>query len=82
MPSLFIPSEEKQMIKPVLDLRNVSGNAFSILGATSRRLKDLNVPEDERKAFLNGAMSGSYYDLLNTISERFHILTSEDGEDL
>ena len=68
------------MTKPVLDLRNVSGNAFAILGAAQRRMRELNVPEDERKAFLSLAMEGDYNNMLRLVMERFEILTSPDDE--
>ena len=68
-------------MKPVLDLRNVSGNAFAILGAAQRRMKELNVPEDKRKAFLMDAMSGDYHHLMTRLMEEFNLDVRNDFDD-
>lgn len=42
------------------------GNAFAILGAVSKALKDGGVPEEEVQEFMTEATSGDYNHLLQT----------------
>lgn len=44
-------------------------NAFSILGAVSRELRNAGVTKEEQDAFMDEAMSGDYNHLLVTVQK-------------
>ena len=47
-------------------LTGQDGNAFAILGAVSKALRDAKVSKEEQDQFMNEAMSGDYNHLLRT----------------
>lgn len=47
-------------------LTGQDGNAFAIIGAVSKALRDAKVSKEEQDQFLNEAMSGDYNHLLRT----------------
>jgi hypothetical protein len=50
-----------------VNLDNVDGNAFSIMGHVARALKKHGVPKQEIDAYHKESMSGDYDNLLQTI---------------
>ena len=56
--------------KPELDLSNVDGNAYAILGCASKAIKRTGAPKDYVDQFLAEAKSGNYEHLLDTV-ERY-----------
>ena len=48
-------------------LAGEDGNAFAILGAVKRALRDAGIPADEVSAFVEEASSGDYDHLLQTV---------------
>lgn len=50
-----------------VELTSQDGNAFNLIGITSRALRRAGVPEAEVKEFTTEAMSGDYDNLLQTI---------------
>ena len=51
---------------PDVHARPRDGNAFSILSAVDKGLRDAGVSEEERNAFYSEATSGDYNNLLAT----------------
>lgn len=45
-------------------LTGIDGNAFSIMGATTKAMRRANVPEADIQAYKDLAMSGDYDNLL------------------
>lgn len=45
------------------------GNAFAIMGAVSRALRDAGVPKEEIDAYCSESMSGDYANLLATAAK-------------
>lgn len=66
------------MSKPTLDVSEVSGNAFSLLGAASRRQKELGWSDERREEFRVKAMSGDYNNLLRCLSEEFELILADE----
>ncbi len=56
------------------------GNAFSIMGRTTRALKRAGVSEEECDQFRKQAMSGDYDNLLRTVMEWVNT-DGDEGED-
>ena len=53
--------------KPKLDLSNVDGNAYAILGCASKAIKRTGAPKEYVNQFLAEAKSGDYDYLLDTV---------------
>lgn len=70
------------MSKPVLNLASVSGNAFALLGAANRKMKEIGYTDEERDAFREKAMAGNYDHLIRCLSDEFDlVLASDDYEE-
>lgn len=52
-----------------VELIGNDGNAFAVLGAVSKALRENKVPKEEIDAFVASATSGDYNDLLQTCME-------------
>lgn len=52
---------------PEIEVELTDGNAFAILGVVTRALRRAKVVEEERKKFMDEAMSGDYNHLLQTV---------------
>lgn len=50
-----------------VQLSGEDGNAFSIIGRTSKAMRRANVPKEEIEAFQKAARSGDYDHLLQTV---------------
>jgi hypothetical protein len=50
-----------------VQLTGTDGNAFAVLGRVRRALLETGVSDEEVKEFTDGATSGDYDDLLQTI---------------
>jgi hypothetical protein len=61
-----------------ISLVGEDGNAFAILGRTSRALRRHNVPKEKVDLFMKQAMSGDYNHLLCTVMD----WVATDGEEL
>lgn len=59
-----------------LDLTDVDGNAFALLGAFRRQARRENWTEEEIKAVTQDAMSGDYDHLVGTLAN--HCEMSDD----
>ena len=66
------------MSKPVLNLASVSGNAFSLLGVASRKMRQLGYPDERVKALIEKATSGNYDHLIGCLSEEFDLVLASD----
>jgi len=51
----------------IVQLSFADGNAFSIIGRTTRALREAGVPDTEINEFRNEATSGDYDHLLQTV---------------
>ena len=60
MPDVKYPHVKVQLV-------GEDGNAFAILGAVKRALRDAGIPADEVSAFVEEASSGDYDHLLQTV---------------
>ena len=58
--------EKKSEIKPKLNLSNIDGNAFVIMGAASKALKNAGYSDDLIKKYKKEATSGDYDHLIQT----------------
>ena len=63
-----------------LNLQNVSGNAFAILGV-ARRAMERAGKRELWDAFRKEATSGDYNNLLCTVSDWFNVTFGEDEEE-
>ena len=55
------------------------GNAFAIMGACQKVMRQANMSAEEIKAFIDDCTSGDYNHLLRTVMERFEVsLESEE----
>lgn len=52
-----------------VQLSGEDGNAFSLIGRTTRAMRQAMVPQEEIEAFRKQAMSGDYDNVLQTIME-------------
>jgi hypothetical protein len=52
-----------------VDLSNVDGNAFSILGAAGKAMRRAGIDPETRDEFMKEATSGDYDHLLVTLQE-------------
>lgn len=55
--------------KPYLDLSEVDGNAFALIGAVQKKLRRAGVPKAVIEAFKSKAMSGDYDNVVATCME-------------
>lgn len=53
----------------IVQLTGEDGNAYAVLGKVSRALRQADVPEDERQAFLQEATAGDYDRLLQVVMQ-------------
>ena len=54
--------------KPTIDLSNVDGNAFHLIGLTSQTLRRAGYTKNQVNKFKKEAMSGDYDNVLQTIN--------------
>ena len=66
--------------KPTLDLRNVDGNAFVLIGAGARALRASHTSE-EISQFREEATSGDYNNVLMTLGKWCDIKICTDDDD-
>lgn len=50
----------------VVELTSIDGNAFSVMGATTRAMKRAGIPKSECDAYFAEATSGDYDHLIST----------------
>jgi len=65
----------------VIDIYNIDGNAFSIMGATTKALRRAGVSKEEQDAYFAEATSGDYDHLLATTMKWVSISDDEEDED-
>jgi hypothetical protein len=61
-------------LKPKVKLINRDGNAFRIISACVRILKDFKYPPEDIDKFKEYATSGDYKHLLNVVNEWFDVV--------
>lgn len=66
---------------PNITIRPVDGNAFAIIGATTKALRNAGVEDIEIENYRNEATSGDYNNLLRTTMKYVNIETDEDFDD-
>lgn len=52
-----------------IDLSSIDGNAFAIMGAAQRILKQAGASKEEIDQYLKESMSGDYKNLVNTVGK-------------
>ena len=52
-----------------IDLTSIDGNAFAIMGAAKRILKQAGATEEELNEYLKESMSGDYDNLVATVGK-------------
>jgi len=57
------------------------GNAFAILGAVSKALRQANVPKSEIDAFFSEATAGDYNHLLRTVMKTVEVGGADPSDD-
>lgn len=50
----------------VVELTSIDGNAFSIMGATTKAMRRAGIPKEEQDKYFAEATSGDYDDLIST----------------
>jgi hypothetical protein len=50
----------------VVELTSIDGNAFSIMGATTKAMRRAGIPKEECDQYFAEATSGDYDDLIST----------------
>ena len=57
------------LYKTEIDLSEIDGNAFAIMGAAQRKLREAGATPAEIKQYLNESMSGDYDNLVATVGK-------------
>lgn len=65
----------------VLNLTNIDGNAFSILGEASKVARRAGWSKEEINAYTNEAMEGDYSNLLAVTMEYFEVTMGNSDDD-
>lgn len=52
-----------------IDLSTIDGNAYAIMGAAQRKLKQAGASQEEINQYLDESMSGDYENLVATVSK-------------
>jgi hypothetical protein len=50
----------------VVELTSIDGNAFSIMGATTKAMRRAGIPKEEQDTYFTEATSGDYDHLIST----------------
>ena len=67
--------------KAKINLFNIDGNAYSIMGAAAKALKKAGAPQNEIDQFYKECKSGTYDNLIQTVADWCNIINDESEQD-